>query len=128
VPSLARQRWGPERARRYATLQINHAYTLLLSSQFQGFCQDLHSEAVVFITSNTTPLWAADILRLTMTLGRALDNKNPTPSAIGSDFARPGMKCWPKVPAMDACNAARQREADPMEFEVPATDVSSPAA
>jgi hypothetical protein len=32
---------GP--GRRYATQQINQAYATLLSSQFQGFCRDLHS-------------------------------------------------------------------------------------
>ena len=37
---------GSARGRRYATQQINHAYATLLSSQFQGFCRDLHSECV----------------------------------------------------------------------------------
>src|SRR5271156_4930617 len=37
---------GTERGRRFATQQINHAYATLLSSQFQGFCRDLHSECV----------------------------------------------------------------------------------
>src|SRR5437016_7172322 len=35
---------GTERGRRYATQQINYSYTTLLSSHFQGFCRDLHSE------------------------------------------------------------------------------------
>ncbi len=29
---------GAGRWRRYATEQVNHAYAMLLSSQFQGFC------------------------------------------------------------------------------------------
>ena len=74
MPSVALHRWtttaraaldqlvaahnavgGPGRGRRYATLQVNHAYAVLLSSQFQGFCRDLHSEAVDFLASNTAP-------------------------------------------------------------------------
>jgi len=34
---------GPRR--RYATEQVNNASAVLLSSQFQKFCRDLHSEA-----------------------------------------------------------------------------------
>jgi hypothetical protein len=37
---------GTDRGRRYATQQINYAYAALLSSQFQGFCRDLHSECI----------------------------------------------------------------------------------
>ncbi len=36
-----------ERGRRYATQQINYSYTALLSSHFQGFCRDLHSESML---------------------------------------------------------------------------------
>jgi len=35
---------GPDR--RYATQQINQAYAVLVASQFQGFCRDLHTECV----------------------------------------------------------------------------------
>src|SRR5688572_17317701 len=68
MPSRSLLRWQGERAealveiegahasvggsgpgRRYATQQLNHAYAMLLSSQFQGFCRDLHSECVEFI-------------------------------------------------------------------------------
>src|SRR5579884_2178893 len=65
VPSAAFQEWSTVRAasldevenahrsvggtgpgRRYATQQINQAYAVLLSSQFQAFCRDLHTECV----------------------------------------------------------------------------------
>ena len=42
---------GTERGRRYATQQINYAYAALLSSHFQGFCRDLHSECVDHIVA-----------------------------------------------------------------------------
>ncbi len=47
---------GAARGRRFATQQINHAYAMLLSSQFQGFCRDLHSEAVDHIIRSVTPV------------------------------------------------------------------------
>ena len=72
VSSVALQRWmfkaqsaldeieaahqaigGARRGRRYATLQVNHAYAMLLSSQFQGFCRDLHSEAPTSTSSGS---------------------------------------------------------------------------
>ncbi len=37
---------GTERGRRYATQQINYSCATLLSSHFQGFCRDLHSECI----------------------------------------------------------------------------------
>ncbi len=37
---------GSGRGRRWATEQVNHAYAVLLSSQFQAFCRDLHSECI----------------------------------------------------------------------------------
>jgi hypothetical protein len=33
---------GTGRGRRYATQQINQAYAVMLASQFQGYCRDLH--------------------------------------------------------------------------------------
>src|SRR5580704_12662662 len=64
MPSLALQDWLAWRAatldeiehahrsvggtgpgRRFLTQQINQAYAVLLSSQLQGFCRDLHMES-----------------------------------------------------------------------------------
>lgn len=42
---------GPARGRRFATQQLNRAYAVLLASQFQGFCRDLHSECVDHVLS-----------------------------------------------------------------------------
>jgi hypothetical protein len=68
MPSLSWQQWvttrardlddieaahrsvgGTVRGRRFATEQINHAYAVLLASQFQSFCRDLHTECVHFL-------------------------------------------------------------------------------
>ena len=40
---------GKGRGRRYTTDQINQAYAVLLASQFQGFCRDLHSESAEYL-------------------------------------------------------------------------------
>lgn len=99
---------GAGRGRRYATLQVNHAYAMLVSSQFQGFCRDLHTEAADFVVANTQPVGSADMLRMLLTQGRKLDHGNPNPGNLGSDFARFGMRLWRAVRAIDAHAASRQ--------------------
>ena len=96
---------GP--GRRYATLQLNYAYAVLLSSQFQGFCRDLHSEAVDFLVAHTQPSTVAGVLRAVMTQGRKLDHGNPNPGNLGSDFARLGMSFWNDVGLVDRRKAQR---------------------
>src|SRR4051794_10066828 len=68
MPSSSLQRWFAERAAtladvenahrslrgsgpgaRTAAQQINQAYAVLLSAQFQGFCRDLHSECADYL-------------------------------------------------------------------------------
>ena len=46
---------GTGRGRRYATRQVNQAYTVLLTSQFQAFCRDLHSESVDYLVGAISP-------------------------------------------------------------------------
>jgi hypothetical protein len=89
------------RGRRYATLQINHAYCVLLSSQFQRYCRNLHSEAVDFLAANMQPAWSANLFRLAMTNGRQLDRGNPTAEKIKEDFERFGMQFWEQVSGVD---------------------------
>jgi hypothetical protein len=127
VPSRALQRWkndaqdaldeiedahravgGGGRGRRFATLQVNHAYVTLLSSQFQGFCRDLHTEAVALVVGAVTPPVLSPIIQNLFVQGRKLDQGNPNPGNLGSDFGRLGMAFWPAVVALNAQNAARQ--------------------
>lgn len=98
---------GSGRGRRYATQQINHAYTMLLSSQFQGFCRDLHSEAVDHIARSVTPNSLRVVLRAEFTLHRKLDRGNPNPGNIGSDFNRLGLAFWDQVRALSRWNNRR---------------------
>jgi len=98
---------GTERGRRYATQQLNYAYAALLSSHFQGFCRDLHSEAIDHSVS-IVPAALQAPLHEEFIWNRSLGRGNPHPGAIGSDFNRLGMDFWPDVYALDARNERRR--------------------
>jgi len=102
---------GTSRGRRYATQQINQAYVVLLSSRFQAFCRDLHSETVAVLI-RFTPAYHTILQGLTS--GRKLDQGNPNAGNIGHDFARRGMDLWPEVYTMDERNQRRRRALDEM--------------
>jgi hypothetical protein len=82
---------GTARGRRYATQQINYAYAALLSSNFQGFCRDLHSECIDHIVSATPP-GIQIFLRIEFVWNRTLDKGNAQPGGLGSDFNRLGIQ------------------------------------
>lgn len=99
---------GTARGRRYATQQINHAYAMLLSSQFQGFCRDLHSECVGSLAGAVAPSLLQGIPKVEFVQNRKLDTGNPNPGNIGSDFNRLGLNLWNRVTAHDARNTDRR--------------------
>jgi hypothetical protein len=102
---------GTSRGRRYATLQLNHAYTMLLSSQFQRFCRDLHSEAASFLAQNGAVGAFQSVALTALTQGRKLDTGNPNESNIGSDFARLGMiNLWDDVNSSNGHNRGRRNK------------------
>lgn len=103
---------GNERGRRYATQQINRSYAVLLASQFQGFCRDLHSECVDNLVRSLTPASLQPVVRAEFTLNRQLDSKNAQPASIGSDFGRLGIDFWTQVAALDAANPTRKTVLD----------------
>jgi hypothetical protein len=100
---------GP--GRRIATQQINQAYAVLLSSQFQGFCRDLHSECAEHVIE-ATPARFQEIIRTQFLWGRALDRGNPNPGNIGSDFNRFGFDFWASVLAAHLQNGRRREYLD----------------
>src|SRR5688572_23656187 len=107
-------RLGP--GRRYAEQQVTQAYVVALSSQFQRFCRDLHSEAADHITATIPSLQIRDILRTQLTGNRRLDHGNPNPGNIGSDFARFDMEFWRLVSALDRRNEARRRHLEALNL------------
>jgi hypothetical protein len=127
VPSVALQTWkntakvaldeiaaahaavgGQGPGRRYATQEINHAYAVLLSSQFQRFCRDLHTEAAAHVVDAVTPVALRPVVRARMLEARKLDRGNPNPSNLGADFGRFGFDFWATVRARNARNVRRQ--------------------
>jgi hypothetical protein len=79
---------GP--GRRYLTQQINQAFAVLLSSQFQGFCRDLHSECVDFLVNGISPASAQQVVRLNLLKGRKLTMKKAAETRSMAD--RPHVK------------------------------------
>jgi hypothetical protein len=88
--------------------QLSQAYVLLLSSHFQGFCRDLHTECT---RTAARALPSADLQALvvdTLLRGRKLDTGNPNSGNIGADFNRFGLTFWPSVDAAHPRNVRRK--------------------
>ena len=97
---------GPQRMA--TTQQVNHAWAMLLSSHFQGFCRDLHTQALDSLLGVTRPEKWQGALRLAFLSNRALDRGNPHAGAIGHDFNGLGMAFWELVDAVDKRNRRRR--------------------
>jgi hypothetical protein len=82
---------------RTVTQQLTHWYAVMLSSQFQAFCRDLHTECARALVAGVSPLDLQDALFLNVVSGRKLDSGNPNPGNIGSDFNRFAFVFWPAV-------------------------------
>lgn len=119
MPSVALRRWSSVRAaaldeveaahtavggtgpgRRHATRQLNHAYAVLLAAEFQGYCRELHTEAVEHFAA-PLPVHQRVIVIDEFTWSRQLDRGNANPSALGSDFGRLGLEFWASVDRAD---------------------------
>jgi RiboL-PSP-HEPN len=102
---------GTGRGRRYATQQLNQAYTVMVASQFQGFCRDLHTESVtVLVDFINPPALVTQIIRNRFVDGRQLESKNAQPSSLGADFGWFGVEFWRDVNVILADNKAAQNE------------------
>jgi hypothetical protein len=96
---------GP--CRRYATQQINHAYAVLLSAQFQGFCRDLHDDCAAHLVQSGTMASLRVAFEGALVWGRKLNTGNPNPGNIGSDFNRFDLRFWIEVRTADARSDSR---------------------
>jgi hypothetical protein len=99
----------------FAAEQINNAYALLLSSQFQRFCRDLHSEAADYIAS-LAPQSIRTIILARFTEGRKLDSGNPNPGNLGSDFNRFGLEFWAEIEKADPSNHSRRGQLEQLNL------------
>ncbi len=109
IEAAHRRVGGTAPGRRHATQQLNYAYAVLLSSQFQGFCRELHDECMDRLLEWIMPVGARAGLRITLEMGRKLDAGNPNPGNIGSDFGRFGLKFWDRVYELDERNRTRRK-------------------
>jgi hypothetical protein len=93
----------PDRVQEYV-----RSYAVLLSSEFQGFCRDLHSECADRFVSSVVPVVLRNMLRAQCVYGRKLDTGNPNASNLGADFNRYAFDFWPAVFALDPAHDARR--------------------
>jgi hypothetical protein len=127
MPSSSLQHWSAERASaltdlenahrsvrgsgpgaRAAAQQINQAYTMLLSAQFQGFCRDLHEECAGFLVMPVAGPDLREMVWTNLVFGRRLDCGNPNPGNIGADFGRFNLAFWSLVDGHRPENATRR--------------------
>jgi hypothetical protein len=101
---------GAGRGRGYATQQINQAYAVLLSSQFQAYCRDLHSECAGHLLQAILPVGLRLICHNALVKNRKPDTGNPNPGNIGSDFARFELVFWDEVGGLDRRNELRSKQ------------------
>jgi hypothetical protein len=93
---------------RYLTQHLNQAYAVLLSSQFQGFCRDLHDQGVDCLVAPAASAVLQATYQSSLLLGRRLDVGNANPGNLGSDFNRFGFGFWPAVVADSPRNPHRR--------------------
>jgi hypothetical protein len=99
---------GAAPGRRYTTQHINQAYVKMLSGHIQGFCRDLHSEAVDVLLGPPVPGdLRRTLIQARLTSGRKLDRENANAGNLGNDFQLFGFKLWDALNAHDPANADR---------------------
>ena len=62
---------------RAAIQQINQAYAVLLSAQFQGFCRELHTQCADLLVGPLPNVDHPIAMRINLLFGRKLDRGNP---------------------------------------------------
>jgi hypothetical protein len=100
---------GAAAGRRSRARKMNQAYALLLSSEFQGFCRDLHTECVQAVVRTLPSVGLQELMRDGLLLGRKLGSGNPNPGNIGADFGRFGPGFWGRVEAAHPRNPRRKQ-------------------
>ncbi|MEV6603867.1 hypothetical protein [Kutzneria sp. NPDC051319] len=95
---------GGGRGRRWTTEQINWSLTIRIAGEFQGFCRDLHDDAVECFVRNVagSNQGLATVLQSRLTDNRKLDTGNAHPGSLGNDFARFGITLWSALEVADS--------------------------
>jgi hypothetical protein len=127
MPSAAFRVWNTDRAtaldgiaeayrsirgsgpgRRTATQQLTQWYAVMLSSQFQAYCRDLHTECARALVAPIPLPSLQGALHSNVVAGRKLDTGNPNPGNIGSNFNRFDLMFWSAVGADHPRNPRRK--------------------
>ena len=116
VEAAHRALGGSGRGRRFATQQLNHAYAVLLSSQFQGFCRDLYAECVDALVPSLQPIPLQATLRTLLERDLKLMTGNPNPGWIGADFGRLGLNFWPAMQTHSPRTLGRQKKLEDLNI------------
>jgi len=97
---------------RRAAQQMNQAYAISLSAQFQGFCRDLHDECIAaFLPPKLSVAWSS-ALGTAASAGRELDKGNPSRESLKRDFKRFGLSFVERVIALNTEQQSRFRSVD----------------
>jgi hypothetical protein len=94
---------APDRVQEYI-----RSYAVLLSSEFQGFCRDLHTECADKLVDSVSSIALRAILRAQCVYGRKLDTGNPNARNLGADFNRYVFDLWPAVLNLNPAHAGAQ--------------------
>jgi len=116
MPSISHQHWATTRraaldelehahrlvggkgpGRRYATHQLNQAYAVMLSGQFQGFCRELYTECVAHFLVNVPIVSLQKSFHTLLTQNLKLNTGNPNPGNIGNDYNKFSIYFWDEV-------------------------------
>jgi len=92
---------------------LNFSYLLLLSSEFQGFCRDIHTEASLHVARNVSSSLSKLVENL-FSKHRKLDAGNPNPGSLGDDFGRFGFDFWPTMRLRTKWNENRRKALEDM--------------
>lgn len=101
---------GTAAGRRWVTDELNRAMLIRLSSQFQGYAKDLHTEAAITFGSLAQPTdhTIARVIATGFQAKRELDRGNPHEDALASDFGRFGMVFWDELVERDSRTERRR--------------------
>jgi hypothetical protein len=92
------------------TEQINHHYVTLLVAHFQRYCRAVHAEAAHILASGVPDPELAELVEGLLDQRRLLDRGNPTPTALGGDFGRFGLRLWQELEAGDRRTRTRKEK------------------
>ena len=82
---------------------------LLVASQFQGFCRELHAECVKVLVEHLKPhRLLRPLVESGFTRCLQLDSRNAQPGSIGADFGLLGIIFWDR----DLINMIRRTSTD----------------